>query len=423
MSPAGALPERGGIAMEVRRLKSLDRVARGREAGAPAYRTIGCRTRGVDGARSNRSPTGVVRPIEKRDLVRVADLHERVMPRVQALPSAALRAQLSRVLLHHPWDKEFLPSLVFEASNGDIVGCLGVMPRPMSFQGQPITAAISHSFIVAPGSRSALVALELARAFLSGPQDLSVAETGGVSRRIWEKFDGHAALLYSLCWTRPLRPCRYALSFMRRRGLSPAVASFVQPLCRLADRFAPLAGGAFRFPAPAVSAADLNVSELASLVSEFTKDRALCPRYDRHSSDWLLQTLAQKQDGGRLHGVTVRNARRETIGWYLYSGSRGAVGAVVQVGARPGCAEEVLDHLFYHAGQQGLIAVSGQVDPALFPVLAGKHCLFHHDGGSLLLVHSKHPDLLQAIHRGDAFLTRLEGEWWISFLLSRRERL
>jgi len=28
-------------------------------------------------------------------------------------------------------------------------------------------------------------------------------------------------------------------------------------------------------------------------------------------------------------------------------------------------------------------------------------------------VHSKRADLREAIQRGDAFLTRLEGEWWM----------
>jgi len=31
------------------------------------------------------------------------------------------------------------------------------------------------------------------------------------------------------------------------------------------------------------------------------------------------------------------------------------------------------------------------------------------------LVHSQKPELLDGIHRGDAFLTRLEGEWCMRF--------
>jgi hypothetical protein len=43
-----------------------------------------------------------------------------------------------------------------------------------------------------------------------------------------------------------------------------------------------------------------------------------------------------------------------------------------------------------------------------------KHCLLHHRG-YWTLVHSRNPDALEAIYRGDAFLTRLEGEWSMRF--------
>jgi len=32
------------------------------------------------------------------------------------------------------------------------------------------------------------------------------------------------------------------------------------------------------------------------------------------------------------------------------------------------------------------------------------------------LVHSRDADIMAAIHQGDAFLSRLEGEWWLRFL-------
>jgi len=44
-------------------------------------------------------------------------------------------------------------------------------------------------------------------------------------------------------------------------------------------------------------------------------------------------------------------------------------------------------------------------------------CVLRHDGGPGVLIHSKHRDVLEAIHRGDAFISRLEGEWWIGWLL------
>jgi len=71
------------------------------------------------------------------------------------------------------------------------------------------------------------------------------------------------------------------------------------------------------------------------------------------------------------------------------------------------------DHLFERAYRGGAVAVSGQMDPAAFQALAARRCMFHHDGISWFLIHSRDPEVLAAIHRGDAFLTRLEGEWCI----------
>jgi hypothetical protein len=88
------------------------------------------------------------------------------------------------------------------------------------------------------------------------------------------------------------------------------------------------------------------------------------------------------------------------------------------VGASAASADAVLAHLFAHAWRGGAVALSGQLDPAAFPALTRGNCLFRHDGGPGLLVHSRRGDLREAIHRGDGFITRLEGEWWIGFLLT-----
>jgi hypothetical protein len=362
---------------------------------------------------------GSVRPLEERDIAQVADLHARVFRKTNNASPPSLQAHLSQIFLQHPWYTESLPSLVFQENGSKIVGCIGVMPRPMLFNGRRITAAVSHSFIVEPGSRSTLAALELAKSFLSGPQDLSIAEGSNVSRRIWEKIGGSTSLLYSLCWTRPLRPSRYVLSFLRRRGLPAAFGWALRPFCQLADAVTPLIPQKpFRLLEPPVSGGELDAETLRGSLSEFTKGRSLRPQYDQRSSSWLLETLAQKKGRGTFEKVVVRNSGQETVGWYLYYRNLGGIGEVVQIGARDNHIDEVLDHLFYHAKRRGLVAVAGQVDPAFFHALSKKDCLFHHDGGSWMLLHSRHPELLHAIHRGDAFLTRLEGEWWISFLLS-----
>jgi hypothetical protein len=366
----------------------------------------------------NKGAGGVIRPLGENDVEDVARLHERIMPQAEYMSHDSLRENLSRVLLQNPWRDDTMPSLVYEENDGRVTGCLGVMPRPMTFKGQRFTAAVSHSYIVDPGSRSGLAALRLAKAFLAGPQDLSMAEGNDMSRRVWEMAGGSVTLLYSLCWTRPVKPGRYALWYLRRRGLPPMLKWALHLSCRLADVLAPMASRSFRFTAPAVTGATLDAQTFHESFSALTKKRVVRPEYDANAARWMLDTLAAKQGRGDFYHVSVANEQRETVGWYMYYGKSGETGAVVQISAKQGCAEQVVDHLFHHASRHGIIALSGQVDPTLFHVLGGKDCLFHHDGGSWFMLHSRRPEILQAIHSGDAFLSRLEGEWWIGFLLS-----
>jgi hypothetical protein len=50
-----------------------------------------------------------------------------------------------------------------------------------------------------------------------------------------------------------------------------------------------------------------------------------------------------------------------------------------------------------------------------------KRCIFH-GGGAPLLFYSRQHDLIEAVRAGDAFLTRLDGEWWMPFQRPARAR-
>ena len=275
--------------------------------------------------------------------------------------------------------------------------------------------------MVEPGSRSNLAALHLARRFLTGAQDLSLAEGSDVSRRIWEGMGGSTSLLYSLCWTRPLRPSRYVLSFLKRRGLAAPLAWVLQPLCRMFDATAPLIQHRpFRLPHPAGSVEEFEDGELSDLLYRFTVDRPLKPDYNAAAARWLLETLREVPDRGPLERGLVRDPHGQVIGWYLYYLKPDGTAEAVQVGANAVTAGAVLDHLFHQAKRRGAVCVTGQVDPALFKPLCDKSCVFHHDGNSWMLIHSREPEVMQAIHSGRTFLTRLEGEWWISATLGQQ---
>ncbi len=237
-----------------------------------------------------------VRPMTEPDLARVLELYRRVFPGRDAGGLRPVEKHLRDVLSGNPWRNETLPSLVYEDGAGRIAGCLGVMPRPMSFGGRPIQAAISHTFMVEPGSRSSLAALALARAFLSGGQDLSIAEGGGPSRRILERFGGSTSLLLSLRWTRPLRPGRYLLSLLKRRGLAAPLRWALAPLGAAADALAPaFLGRTARLAPPREAGEELTTGDLLECMSRVCADRSLCPTYDSNALDWLLNLLAKGQ--------------------------------------------------------------------------------------------------------------------------------
>src|SRR5579862_6063959 len=99
---------------------------------------------------------GHVRPFIEEDIPQVADLHRRVFRTGDSSSShlqESYRSYFEQIFLHNPWCDSTMPSLVYEETNGDIVGFLGVQPRRMSMNGRPVRAAVSSQFIVDPACR------------------------------------------------------------------------------------------------------------------------------------------------------------------------------------------------------------------------------------------------------------------------------
>lgn len=357
-----------------------------------------------------------VRPfVKEADLQSVAELHRLVFGpghNDAARGLDRLENQLSEVFLQNPWRDDALPSLVYEDDDGAIIGFLGAIPRPMVMNGQRVKVAISSRFMVHP-ERRGRVGLQLLKRFFSGAQDLSITEGNDLTRTMWEGRGGTTAGLYSIRWTRVLRPSRYVLSFLQRHGMRASLALALTPVCRAMDALAGRLGRwPFRPSVPSASGEELTRHTLLAGLSDVTRCRSLRPEYDEQSLQWLLELLAEKKGRGHLRKVLVRRAGQDAAGWYLYYANPGGISEVVQVAAKDGSMEDVLRHLFHDAWEHGAVAVSGQLDPASIQAFANEHCVLHGGRGSWTLAHSRRAELLEPLHRGDAFLTRLEGEWW-----------
>jgi hypothetical protein len=353
-----------------------------------------------------------VRPLLPRDAAKLGALNARVNPRVGPTTGwrspAAYASYALEMLFRNPWVDPEVPSWVAE-ENERLVGFLGVMPRRMRFGARAIRVAVSCQLMVDPEKRASFVALELLRRLFAGPQDLTVADgADDAARGLWETSGGISSALHSLHWVRLLRPAQGLLKLAgnRVRGLS-AVAN---PLAALVDacmaRLAPLK------PQPGLREEPLDAAMLCSLLQE-QRSFALRPDYDVASLEWLLAQAAAKRGHGKLQSCIVHDRAGRIIGWFLYY-LNGAVSQVLQLGARRGCLSMLLEQLAHHARSRGARALEGRMEPSLAAALRGKQVLIQNRAVSTLL-HARDQSLLVPFLRGDAFFSRLEGEWWTRF--------
>jgi hypothetical protein len=358
-----------------------------------------------------------VRRFVEDDVPQVAELHRRIFRTAETAASGWLesyRRYFSDVFLNDTVGCGALASLVYE-NGGRIHGFLGVMPRRMVFKGTPVLMAVCSQFIVDPAERGQ-VGLRMLKRCFEGPQDLSITdEAGDNTRKIWEWCGGSTALPYSIHWLRPLRPAQAALALLRRRQRFAAVAGASAPLVRALDAVVTrLLPGAFRPAAPPGSREELDEAMLLARLPELAAGCSLGPDYDLRSAAWVVARSRGRPDLSRFRKVLVRDGGGQVSGWFIYGVKRDGVGEVLQIAARSNRVSQVLDHLLHDALQLGALALSGRLEPAFAPELSDKYCLLYRPG-CWTLVHSRKPELVHAIQRGDAFLTRLEGEWCLRF--------
>jgi hypothetical protein len=141
----------------------------------------------------------------------------------------------------------------------------------------------------------------------------------------------------------------------------------------------------------------------------------LRPEYDTRSAAWIFEQLMTKRGLGQMRSAALwDDAGEEVLGWYVYYADAEGVGRVVHFVARQGARDLVLQELFARAWREGLAVITGRLEAALLHH-AGRVGLTCRREGPWMLVQSSRPEILEAVDRGDAFLSSLEGEGLLSF--------
>jgi len=322
----------------------------------------------------------------------------------------------NEIFLRNPWRDENLSSLVCEDKNGAIIGFIGVTPRRMTIKGRPILAAVSAHLMLEPGRQSGLAGVRLLQQFLSGPQDLSIADfANNLGRKVWEGIGGRMSYIHSLQWVKALRPSARALSLAAGKLRLPRLSSIARPLSQLSDAMlARVSPHRFRLTSSDLIPKELDDETLLACVSQFGASYSLCPEYDEVSLPWLIRRAERVKLRGELRKIALRDNSGAIAGWYLYYLKTGGLSEVLQMCARKGSDGAVLDHLFHHAWSNGAESIAGRLDPQLLPALSDRACYLS-CGPPWVMIHARDPEILQAIDRGDVFLSKLEGEWCTSY--------
>jgi hypothetical protein len=360
-----------------------------------------------------------VRSFTERDIPQVADLYWSVLRERTGPAPAGVHSFLQELYFANPWIDSSIPSLVYD-EKGRIAGFLGVVPRKMSLSGQSLRVAFGGNFAVHPEFRSTLAGLHLLRTYLDGRQDLSQTDSANnTSRALLERLGFTTIMPFSVHWVRPIRPCRaatFALARFAANALSTSFEFAARPFCGALDSLAVrLSSSPFHLAEPKLRATDLDVETLLSCLKEFASGYALRPEYDPYALQWLFSFMQRmKGHGKELRSVALTAENNKTVGWYVYYGTPDGVGEVVQLGGSRFYMRAILDHLFYDAWKSGVALLHGRVDQGLMAEFSEKNCFFTCRGG-WMVAHSSKREILDVLNNGDAFLSRLDGEWCLAY--------
>lgn len=390
---------------------TTSRNARRKRVGTPSVLLILPR----HAPREAATPMRGIRQFEASDIPLVTSLHCDAFgnPRPRSIAEKEeYQRWLTTVFLDNPMRAEGLASIVFE-EDGELVGFLGIVARRLRLNGKTYQGSVCSNFCVRPDRRGG-VGAQLLTYYRSMQQDVAfVDEVRDRAGALFQRCGWNASGLQSVRWVLPLRPVERALSTLQYR-LPAALIGAGRPVSRGLDAaLLSVPRSPFRLDESALKVRELVPDDLARLIQEFGSPRDLRPITEDGSTVWLVERARGMTEQGDLHVAALEDAKGNVVGWYVYYSKAGGQSEVLQLVATRDAAKGVLDSLMGDAYRRGAVSLSGTLHPSFLPHLAARRALFDSASGSRwMLVHTRHPEIMEAFWSGDLLLSRLDGEWF-----------
>jgi len=333
-----------------------------------------------------------------------------------AVPNVAgddeLRTAFEQVFLGEPLSDPSIPSLVFEGSDGEIVGFIGSLVHRMRFEQRTVRLACSSSLVVAPKARQFGAGGLLLRKYLAGPQDLTMTDTAGsATEQMWKRLGGSMYHLGSVTWLHLLHPVRAAVGLklwhLGRQQRLPLARPLCRPLDAVYSRFNKADGtGDVENHTEEQLSPQLLIDHLRLGPQQFD----LWPDYDAESLGLRFDQIGRSRSNGQLVKNFVRDARGQPLGWYIASLLPSDIYRVLGLAATPGNEELLFRHVLRSAKDLNAAAVAGRLEPGLLEVLPRRTMMFSR---VRFLFHSRNEAICAAVRSSKALLTGLESDVWL----------
>ena len=358
-----------------------------------------------------------IRALHESDIASVASLFQRMLRKSRNPAPPSLEEYLKSVFLAGPDLDPEIVSRVHVRDDGRISGFIGVLSLPLLLDERPLRGAICGTLMVDGHEQDPFAGARLLRAFLAGPQDISLTETANdVSTAMWRKLRATVLPDHSLEWLRIIKPAGFCVEMAANiTGSARLFAPLARPVDALIRRKpaeesrwtdVPVGGP----PGQALATKEADEEATIELIAKFTSAFAVRPQWRPESLRRMVSESHRKALYGQMVRRVVATRDGRPAGLFLYYGDPGRIGRVVQILAAPGQAGPVIDSMVRHAGESGIVALRGRTQPTLLDAMLGRRFAFVHASSSV--VHARNPALIEPFRSGRAFFNGFAGESW-----------